>query len=199
MASSGSGLPDGVAVSRLGADQVYAALDSSPAGLNPDEVAERRARYGPNELPEKRRRPPIFEFLEQFTDLFAVMLMVASAITFIAYFLQHPRDPGHLELAVAILCVVVLNAVIGFFQEYSAERTAEALQAMVPQSSQVVRHGERVEIPARELVPGDVVVFEAGDEISCDARLRSHRPISQSPLKPHRAKRSSSSSGISSS
>ena len=113
----------------------------------------------------------IVQFLHQFTDLFAVMLMVASAITFMAYFLQEPRDPGHLELAIAISCVVVLNAVIGFFQEFSAEKTAEALQAMVPASTRVVRDGQRVEVPARDLVPGDVVLVEAGDGIPCDARL----------------------------
>jgi len=150
---------------------VYDALDTSPDGLSTDQVAQRLARYGSNELPKKHGRPAYLQFLEQFTDLFAVMLMVASAITFLAYLLQQPRDPGHLELTIAILCVVLLNAVIGFFQEFSAERTAEALQAMIPKSSQVIRDGERVEVPARDLVPGDVVVLEAGDAISCDARL----------------------------
>jgi magnesium-transporting ATPase (P-type) len=107
----------------------------------------------------------------QFTDLFAVVLLVASAITFLAYGLQQPRDVGTFRLAVAILGVVVLNASIGFAQEYSAERTAESLQAMVPHTCRVLRDGERRELPAREVVPGDVVVLDAGDAVPADCRL----------------------------
>jgi Ca2+-transporting ATPase len=113
---------------------VYPALDSSPRGLSPAEAAARLGRYGRNELPKAKGRPVIFKFLQQFTDLFAVVLLAASALTFLAYGIQTPHDVGNLQLAVAILGVVFLNAVIGFFQEYSAEKTAEALQAMVRQS-----------------------------------------------------------------
>ncbi len=134
-------------------------------------MATRLAKFGRNELPRARGRPLVFRFLEQFTDLFAVVLIVASAITFVAYLVQVPHDVGNLELAIAILGVVLLNAVIGFFQEYSAERTAEALKAMVPKACRVIRDGDRVEIAAEELVPGDVVALEAGDAISCDCRI----------------------------
>ncbi|MBO0702545.1 MAG: cation-transporting P-type ATPase, partial [Candidatus Dormibacteraeota bacterium] len=105
-----------------------------------------------------------------FTDLFAVVLLVASAVTFAAY-LVPPHDPGNLQLAAAILGVVLLNACIGFLQEYSAERTAEALRALVPEVARVVRDGRLLEVPARELVPGDLIVLEAGDAISADCRL----------------------------
>lgn len=151
--------------------EVYGELGSSPRGLSDEEVAARLAKFGRNELPRARGRPLVFRFLEQFTDLFAVVLIVASAITFIAYLVQVPHDVGNLELAIAILGVVLLNAVIGFFQEYSAERTAEALKAMVPRACRVIRDGDRVEIAAEELVPGDVVALEAGDAISCDCRI----------------------------
>ena len=134
-------------------------------------MATRLAKFGRNESPVARGRPLVFRFLEQFTDLFAVVLIVASAITFVAYLVQVPHDVGNLELAIAILGVVLLNAVIGFFQEYSAERTAEALKAMVPKACRVIRDGDRVEIAAEELVPGDVVALEAGDAISCDCRI----------------------------
>jgi calcium-translocating P-type ATPase len=113
----------------------------------------------------------VLRFLAQFTDLFAVVLEVASGIMFLAWLVQQPRDVGNLQLALAILAVVVLNATIGFFQEYSAERTAEALQALVPKVTRVIRQGERVDVPAAELVPGDVVVMEAGDAVSADARV----------------------------
>ncbi len=111
------------------------------------------------------------KFAAQFTDLFAVVLLVASAVTFLAYAVQRPREVGNLQLAVAILAVVMLNAVIGFVQEYSAERTAEALQAMVPHTCRVLRSGQRQEVPARDLVRGDLVLLEAGDAVPADCRL----------------------------
>ncbi|WP_333492217.1 cation-transporting P-type ATPase [Streptomyces camelliae] len=155
----------------LPAEKVFAALDTSPRGLASADAAARRDRFGPNELPPAGHRGLWRDLVGQFTDLFAVVLLVASAITFLAYGLQEPRDVGTLQLAVAILGVVVLNAAIGFAQEYSAERTAESLQAMVPHTCRVLRDGERRELPARELVPGDVVVLEAGDAVSADCRL----------------------------
>ncbi|MFB7225453.1 cation-translocating P-type ATPase [Streptomyces sp. NPDC056227] len=161
----------GPAVQTLSAGQVFAALGTSPRGLASADAVARRDRFGPNELPRTGRRGLWRDLAGQFTDLFAVVLLVASAITFLAYGLQEPHDTGTLQLAVAILGVVVLNAAIGFAQEYSAERTAESLQAMVPHTCRVLRKGERRELPARELVPGDVVVLEAGDAVSADCRL----------------------------
>ncbi|MGW2747386.1 cation-translocating P-type ATPase [Streptomyces sp. NPDC001450] len=155
----------------LPASDVFAALDASPRGLTRAEAAARRARYGPNELPGVGRRHVWRRLLAQFTDLFAVVLLVSSAITFLAYALEQPRDPATLQLALAILGVVLLNAGIGFAQEYSAERTAESLQAMVPHTCRVLRDGEPRELPARDLVPGDVVLLEAGDAVSADCRL----------------------------
>jgi Ca2+-transporting ATPase len=162
--------PDGDLPARAPAE-VYELLGSSPEGLSAATAAARLAQAGPNELPAARRPPVIWKFLAQFTNLFAVVLLAASAITLGSYLVQSPRDAGNLELAVAILGVVLLNAAIGFFQEFSAERTAEALQAMVLRSARVMRDGERVEVPARDLVRGDVIVLEAGDDVGCDGRL----------------------------
>ncbi|MFF4964369.1 cation-translocating P-type ATPase [Streptomyces sp. NPDC001037] len=155
----------------LPAPAVLAALESSPRGLTAAEAAARRARHGPNELPAASHGHVWRRLLAQFTDLFAVVLLVSSAITFLAYWLERPRDPATLQLALAILGVVLLNAAIGFAQEYSAERTAESLQAMVPHTCRVLRDGERRELSARDLVPGDVVVLEAGDAVPADCRL----------------------------
>ncbi|MGV9406290.1 cation-translocating P-type ATPase [Streptomyces sp. NPDC003667] len=155
----------------LPAPAVLAALESSPRGLTAAEIAARRARHGPNELPAASHGHVWRRLLAQFTDLFAVVLLVSSAITFLAYWLERPRDPATLQLALAILGVVLLNAAIGFAQEYSAERTAESLQAMVPHTCRVLRDGERRELSARDLVPGDVVVLEAGDAVPADCRL----------------------------
>ncbi|WP_326751274.1 cation-transporting P-type ATPase [Streptomyces hirsutus] len=159
------------AVQTLATGNVFAALGTSPRGLASSEVAARRTQFGPNELPRAGRRGLWRDLATQFTDLFAVVLLVASAITFLAYWLRDPRDVGTLQLAVAILGVVLLNAAIGFAQEYSAERTAESLQAMVPHTCRVLRDGQRQELPAHDLVPGDIVVLEAGDAVSADCRL----------------------------
>ncbi|WP_225829937.1 cation-transporting P-type ATPase [Streptomyces sp. NK08204] len=172
VARTANGAPgDRPAVPSLPAGDVFAALGSRPRGLTPAEASARLARHGPNELPGAGRGQAGRRLLAQFTDLFAVTLLVASATTFLAYVLGRPRDPATLQLAVAILGVVLLNAGIGFAQEYSAERTAQSLQAMVPHTCRVLRDGRPQELPARELVPGDVVVLEAGDAVPADCRL----------------------------
>ena len=153
------------------AEAVFDALGTSRRGLTSADAAARLASYGANELPRPHRRPLWLKFAAQFTDLFAVVLLIASAITFLAYAVQDPRDVGNLQLAIAILAVVVLNATIGFFQEYSAERTAQALQAMVPRTCRVLRDGVRQELLGAALVPGDVVLLEAGDAVPADCRL----------------------------
>lgn len=161
----------GAPVQELRASAVFAALGTTPRGLSEEQAAERRARFGANALPPPRRSGLWRRFLAQFTDLFAIVLLVASGTTFAIYLLEEPRSVGNLQLAVAILAVVVLNAVIGFAQEYSAERTAESLQAMVPHAARVLREGERREVPVEAIVPGDVVVLEAGDAVPADCRV----------------------------
>ncbi|MGW4150525.1 cation-translocating P-type ATPase [Streptomyces albogriseolus] len=166
---SGSGTRS--AVPQLPAGEVFSALGTSRRGLPAAQVRDGLEKYGANELPRAGRRAVWRQLGAQFTDLFAVVLIIASGITFLAYALQEPRDVDTFRLAVAILGVVVLNAAIGFAQEYSAERTAQALEAMVPHTCRVLRGGERLELPTRELVPGDVVVLEAGDAVSADCRV----------------------------
>ena len=156
---------------RLRRDEVFEAFGTSSHGLSSQEAGVRRETYGPNELPRPRRTGLWRRFAAQFTDLFALVLITASALTFLAHALQDPHDVGTLQLAFAILGVVVLNAVIGFVQEYSAERTAQTLQAMMPHTCRVLRDGERREIPSAELVPGDLVLLEAGDAVSGDCRI----------------------------
>src|SRR5215467_8237384 len=131
-----------VAVPSLERQQVLAGLGSSARGLSADEAAARRAEIGANQLPAARRRPVLAEFAAQFANMFAVVLMVAAGITFLAYALSTPRDSANLVLAIGILGVVLLNAVIGFAQEHAAERTAEALHALVPATARVIRDAE---------------------------------------------------------
>lgn len=168
---------DSADVPCLPLEQVFPALGSSPRGLTSADAAARLAHHGPNELPAPAGRGLWRRLLSQFTDLFAVVLLVASAITFLAYGLQEPGGEGTLQLAFAIAAVVLLNAVIGFAQEYSAERTAESLQAMVPHTCTVLRDGERALLPVRDLVPGDLLVLEAGDAVPADCRLVEARAV----------------------
>jgi P-type Ca2+ transporter type 2C len=156
-------------VQRLHERDALAALGSSMAGLGSEEANKRLRRYGPNRLPELRRRSSLVRFLAQFRDFFAILLEVAGAVTLIAYLIQ--RDPADLKVAIAVFAVVLLNAVIGFAQEYRAERTAEALKRLLPPHALVLRDGAPAQIAAEDLVPGDIVLFSEGDSVSADCRL----------------------------
>ncbi|HLI39042.1 MAG TPA: cation-transporting P-type ATPase [Streptosporangiaceae bacterium] len=161
----------GAGVLSMDAAGALGALGSSRRGLDASEAARRLAAAGPNRLPRPRRRPVAAELAAQLANMFAVVLLVAAGLTFGIYFLSAPRDTSNLYLAFGITAVVVLNALIGFVQEHAAERTAEALQAMVPHQARVLRGGELAETPAEDLVPGDLLVLEAGDAVPADARV----------------------------
>jgi hypothetical protein len=132
---------------------VYRVLESMPCGLSPADVITPRARYGVSELPKARRTSRVRRFGRQFTDMFAVLLLAAAGISFLAYVLQRPRDLGAAQLGVAILAVVLLNAVIGFAQECAAERT---VQVRIPWT------GRRSLLPAPTLFDDGVVRLRSG-------------------------------------
>lgn len=129
------------------------------AGLGSKEAAKLLAKYGPNELKEKKGEHAIVKFLRQFTD-FLVLLLIAAAI--IAEFLGEGLD------TLMIMAIVFLHAIIGFAQEYKAEKSFEALRKMVSPHASVLRDGKPVVLDAREIVPGDVVLLEAGDRVPAD-------------------------------
>ncbi len=160
-----------MSVLTLEAQGVLAALGTSRRGIDEGEAARRLTTEGPNALPPPHRQSVVLEFAAQFTNMFVVVLAVAAGLTFLTYLLTSPRNPANLELTFGIIGVVVLNALIGFFQEHSAERTAQALQAMVPRTARVLRAGELTQVNAEDLVTGDVVVLEAGDAVSADCRV----------------------------
>jgi magnesium-transporting ATPase (P-type) len=153
-------------------DAVYTALGTSPQGLTEDEAFARLAKHGKNVLPAKVSRPIIFKFVDQFTSLFAIMLEVAAVLVFIAAMLSTGSSrQDNINVTIAIIAVVLLNATIGFFQEYKAEKATEALQKLVPSNAKAIRDGEVTIVAASDLVPGDVIALEEGDSISADARL----------------------------
>jgi Ca2+-transporting ATPase len=147
----------------LTAEQVLAACGSDPhRGLDADEVARRQAGHGPNALPEPPPRPLWRTFVRQFKSPLIYILFVAAVL---AVALGHQGD------ALVILAVVVANALIGSFQEGRAERSMAALRQLSELLVRVIRAGAQTVLPARELVPGDIVLLSAGDAIAADARL----------------------------
>jgi len=149
---------------RATAEETCRGLGVDPdAGLSASEVAQRRQRYGPNRLAAEAEEPWWHAFLRQYRDLMQIVLLVVAVISIIA--LQE------LSTGLLVIGLTVLNAVMGLNQEGKAAESVAALSKMLIITANVRRGGEIVQVPAEELVPGDIVGFEAGDKIPADGRL----------------------------
>ena len=137
-------------------------LNTSAAGLSNQEAQRRLAEYGPNELQAAHRVSPWALLLQQFKNVLIIILLIATVIS---AFLGHEIE------AIAIAVIVLLAVLLGFVQEYRAERAIEALRQMAAPTAGVLRDGTEIETPARDLVPGDVIILRAGDKIPADGRL----------------------------
>jgi Ca2+-transporting ATPase len=137
-------------------------LRTNPLGLNEEEVQQRLKAYGLNLLEETKRATAFHIFLNQFKDVFVIMLLIATAISFLV---GEPID------ALIIAVIVVLNAVVGFVQEYRSEKAMEAMRKLVAPQSRLMREGKEIMVSAKEVVPGDIVLLESGDRIPADSRL----------------------------
>lgn len=137
-------------------------LHSQPEGLSQEEAERRLKEYGPNELTGKEGVNPVLLFLKQFKDFLILILVLAAGV---AWYADQMVD------VYVILGVIMFNAVLGFMQEYRAEKAIEALKGMLKQEATVKRSGKHLTIESRNLVPGDVIVLEEGDSIPADARL----------------------------
>ncbi len=151
-----------VAWHSLSVDSVLCDLETSSAGLSQLEIDARLAQYGANRLPESKRRSTLIRFVMQFHHILIYLLIGSAAIT---AFLRHWIDTG------VILAVVLANAVIGFLQEGKAEKAMDAIRHMLAPRANVIRNGERIGIEGERLVPGDIVLLEAGDKVPADLRL----------------------------
>ncbi len=141
---------------------------SAAQGLTVAEAQKRLADVGPNKLDEEEKTPMWKRFFEQMADPMVIMLLVAAAISVITGFIQ--GEPEWADAAI-ILSVVILNSVLGVVQEAKSEQALEALQEMSAAQSKVVRDGKMVHMASSELVPGDVVLLEAGDSVPADCRV----------------------------
>jgi Ca2+-transporting ATPase len=148
----------------LSADEVCSRLDVDPAvGLTTAEVEARRTRYGPNKLAEEKKEPAWRAFLRQYRDLMQLVLVGAAVVSIVAL-----QD---VSTGLVVLGLTVVNAVMGLHQEGKAAESVEALRQMLIITASVRRDGEIVEVPAEDLVPGDIVGFEAGDKVPADGRI----------------------------
>src|SRR3972149_502947 len=153
-------------------DAVVTALGSDVArGLSLSEAQQRLEQYGPNRLKSAPETPWWTRLLEQFENFLVIILLVAVVISMIEWLLQDPRETALPYEAIVIMAIVVLNAMLGFIQEARAEKSVRALMALAAPESTVVRDGERRRIAAHEIVPGDIVLVEAGDKIPADAPI----------------------------
>jgi Ca2+-transporting ATPase len=143
-------------------ENIFDELRTSPHGLSEDEAKKRLEKYGLNVLKEKKKKTPFMMFLEQFRDFMILVLIAAAIISGII---------GELSDTIAIVVIVVLNAVIGFVQEYRAEKAMAALKKMAAPTATVIREGKPADISASELVPGDIVLLDAGKIVPADMRL----------------------------
>ena len=143
-------------------EEVLREQESSSGGLSNAQAADRLTKYGPNALVEGKKKSVLQVFLEQFKDLLVVILIVAAIISMLS---------GQGESTIVIFAVLILNAVLGTVQYFKAEKSLESLKAMSSPTAKVLRGGAKVEVPSKEVVPGDIVFLEAGDLVVADGRV----------------------------
>lgn len=144
------------------AKEVLDNFQVSLQGLTSKQVLQNHETYGDNSLAEGKKKSPLIVFLEQFKDLLVLILIVAAIISMIS---------GNVESTIVIIAVIILNAILGTVQHFKAEKSLDSLKALSSPSAKVFRDGKKMELPSREIVPGDVLVLEAGDLVVADGRL----------------------------
>ncbi|MEK6529229.1 MAG: cation-transporting P-type ATPase, partial [Nitrospirota bacterium] len=150
-------------------EQVLKNLVTSDKGLSEDEALRRLQEYGPNEIKDVKGKSTFVRFISQFTHFLAILLWIAVALCFLSEYL-HPGE-GMLSLGIAILVVILVNAVFTFIQEYRAEKAIEALKKLLPFNVKILRDGAAKEVRAEKVVPGDLIFLNEGDKVPADARV----------------------------
>lgn len=156
-------------INNLPVEEALQSLVTSAQGLSEEEAARRLLEFGPNEIEEIRKTPAWLRLLRQFTHFLAALLWMAALLSLTFEFL----NPGHgmLRLAIAIVVVIVVNAVFTFMQEYRAEKSLEAMRRLLPFDVKALRDGSEKRMSAEGVVPGDVIVLSEGDRVPADSRL----------------------------
>jgi Ca2+-transporting ATPase len=147
---------------QMDAQSVLKEMDSQTDGLSRQEAKHRLQEYGENALQEGKKKSALQVFAEQFKDLLVIILIVAAVISMIS---------GNVESTIVIIAVLIMNAILGTVQHEKAQKSLESLKSMSAPNAKVMRDGHKVEIPAKEVVPGDILVLEAGDLTAADGRI----------------------------
>src|SRR5262245_28589042 len=174
-ASPATAPPEEMAWHTLSVDEAIGHFDTSIDGLTGAQAEERLRRVGPNELRAAARVSPWHTFAAQFKNVLILILLAATVLSGLL---------GHTLEAVVITVIVVFAVLLGFIQEYRAERAIEALRSMAAPHARVRRDGGELVVPARDVVPGDLVILRAGDRIPADARVISavNLAVDEAPL-----------------
>lgn len=147
---------------KLSQEELLQEMNSSMNGLTAEEAKKRLEQYGYNKLQEGKRKGVLQVFAEQFADLLVVILIIAAIISALT---------GGVEGTIVILAVLILNAILGTVQHFKAQKSLDSLKAMAAPNARVIRGGQKMEVPAAELVPGDILLLEAGDVTAADGRV----------------------------
>lgn len=147
---------------RRTAQQIMEQFGVTAEGLSQQQVEKQRQTYGENVLAEEKKKSALVVFLEQFKDLLVIILIAAAVISAVS---------GNGESTIVIIAVITLNAILGTVQHFKAEKSLESLKALSSPNAKVMRDGRRVEVPSREIVPGDILILEAGDLVVADGRI----------------------------
>ncbi len=158
---------------------VYGELGTRAQGLTDEEIRQREAKYGKNEITKEKKTPLWKVFIENFISPMAIMLWVAGILALISAFISEEtpqhfgpfKDPQMFYLSIAIWLVNIVNGIFSFMQQFKAGKMTDALAKMLPQYARVIRNGEEIRISASDLVPGDIMILAEGDRISADARI----------------------------
>lgn len=156
-------------ITQLEKPKVFEELRSSPDGLTDDEAARRLDQFGRNVLKRAAKTPLPIRFARHLTNFFALLLWAAAIMSLIGGYISN--DPGMSMIGYALTGVILLNAIFTFYQEFKAEKAAEALRGLLASKAKVIRNGKPREVEAAEIVPGDVIIMDAGDKVPADGRL----------------------------
>ena len=143
-------------------EDVLKQFNVSKSGLSENQVKENLDKYGYNQLTEKKKQTVMQVFLSQFKDLLVIILIIAAIIS---------MATGNVESTLVIFAVIILNAILGTVQHFKAEQSLDSLKALSAPSAKVYRNGKKIEIQSKEIVPGDILILEAGDMVAADGRI----------------------------
>ncbi|MCJ7720473.1 MAG: HAD-IC family P-type ATPase, partial [Candidatus Hadarchaeum sp.] len=137
-------------------------LNAKLGGLSSEDAKKRLQEYGSNELKKEKRKSHILLFFEQFKNILIIILLIATGLSLAL---------GEVYDAIVIISIVIVSAALGFAQEHRAEKALEALKKMTAQTALVLRDGKEIQIRARDIVPGDILLFSTGDKVAADTRI----------------------------